>query len=461
MAKSASKNTLYTNDNLYVLSGLNSGSVDLIYLDPPFNKNQMFSAPIGSKAAGASFKDMWTWKDVDEYYLDSLADNFPALAKYIESVGEVHSKPMMAYLAYMVQRIVEMHRVLKETGSLYLHCDTTASHYLKHLLDGIFGKGNFRNEIVWKRTSAHSDSGKFGMNADCVLYYTKSNEYTFNPQFQGYSDQYKKRFREDKNGKMFIDDNLSAKGLSGGGYQYEFKGVLNLWRCPKKTMQQYEKEGKLYFTKNGGIRLKRYLDELQGLPCQTIWTDIHPVNSQAKERTGHPTQKPLALLNRIILASSNEGDLVMDPFCGCATTCVAAQQLGRRWIGIDLGKSVVDFLVQRLSNTPGRLFRDFTATEQVPKRTDVRIVQPTESVKQQLYKEQNGKCKACGEDFKIWNLEIDHILPKSKGGGDYYENYQLLCGNCNRIKGDHPMEYLRTKIETRNKMKKHKIVFGE
>ena len=210
--------------------------------------------------------------------------------------------------------------------------------------------------------------------------------------------------------------------------------------------------------KDGRIT-KTYMKE-EGKLAPDYW-NIPIVNITSKEGTGYPTQKPLALLKRIVLASSNEGNIVMDPFCGCATTCVAAQQLGRNWIGIDLGHSVVDLLVQRLSNTPGRLFRDFIATEQVPLRTDVQIVQPTEPVKQQLYKEQKGKCNACGEDFKIYNLEIDHIIPKSKGGGDYYENYQLLCGNCNRIKGDRPMEYLRTKIKTREKERKHKIVFGE
>jgi len=431
MSKRSASNTLYTHDNLYVLCGMNSESVDLIYLDPPFNSKRMFSAPVGSRAAGASFKDMWSWKDVDEYYLDTFASSFPALAKYIASVGHAHSKQMMVYLTYMSQRIIEMHRILKETGSLYLHCDQTASHYLKILLDFIFGKNNFRNEIVWKRTTAHSDSGKYGMNADCILYYTKSNRCTFIPQFQEYSDEYKKRFREDENGRVFIDDNLSAKGLSGGGYEYEFKGVFNLWRCPKETMRQYEKEGKLYFTNRGGIRLKRYLDELQGLLCQSIWTDINPINSQSNERTGYPTQKPLALLHRIIKASSNEGDTVLDPFCGCATTCVAAQQLQRKWIGIDIEKQSVKILIERLSDDAG-LFKDFTATDIIPKRSDIKEVQPSQSIKERLYKVQGGKCNACGQDFELRNLEIDHIIPKAKGGGDYYENYQLLCGSCNR-----------------------------
>ena len=418
MAK-RTQNTLYTNDNLYVLSGLNSGLVDLIYLDPPFNKNRMFSAPIGSKAAGASFKDMWTWKDVDEYYLDSLADNFPALAKYIESVGESHGKSMMAYLTYMVQRIIEMHRVLKETGSLYLHCDPTASHYLKILLDFVFGKNNFRNEIVWCYTGGTDAKKTWQKKHDTIFFYTKTNQYLLNPCYVPFNENTIKRFNK----------------IDADGRRYKVNKL---------------KDGRITTT---------YMKE-QGKLAPDYW-DFPIVNITYKEGTAYPTQKPLALLKRIVLASSNEGDLVMDPFCGCATTCVAAQQLGRKWIGIDLGKSVVDILVQRLRDTSGRLFRDFTATDQVPQRTDVQIVQPTESVKQRLYKEQQGKCKACGEDFKIWNLEIDHIVPKSKGGGDYYENYQLLCGNCNRIKGDRPMEYLRMKIATRARMLKHNVFFGE
>jgi site-specific DNA-methyltransferase (adenine-specific) len=199
---------------------------------------------------------------------------------------------------------------------------------------------------------------------------------------------------------------------------------------------------------------------LQGLPCQTIWTDISPINSQSKERTGYPTQKPLALLKRIILASSNVGDVVLDPFCGCATTCVAAQQLDRKWIGIDIEKQAAKVLVERLSDDAG-LFKDFVATDQTPKRSDLKTVLPSESVKERLYKEQKGKCNACGVDLEIRHLEIDHIIPKAKGGGDYYENYQLLCGSCNRIKGDRPMEYLRLKIETRERMMKTKIFFGE
>jgi len=412
------QNVLYTNDNLYVLSGLNSGLVDLIYLDPPFNTKRTYSAPIDSKAAGASFKDMWTWKDVDEYYLDSLADHFPALAKYIANVGAIHSKPMMAYLTYMSQRLVEMHRILKDTGSLYLHCDPTAGHYLKLLLDGVFGKNNFRNEIVWCYTGGTDAKKTWQKKHDILYFYTKTDRYLLNPCYVPFSESTIRRFNKtDADGRKYKINQLKDGRIT-------------------KT---YMKEG--------------------GKLAPDYW-NIPIVNITSKEGTGYPTQKPLALLKRIVLASSNENDIVMDPFCGCATTCVAAQQLNRRWIGIDIEHPVVNVLVQRLSGNAG-FFQDFTATAQVPKRTDVQIVQPTEPVKRRLYKEQKGTCKACGEDFKIYNLEIDHIIPKSKSGGDYYENYQLLCGNCNRNKGTRPMEYLRMKIETRERMMNRKIFFGE
>jgi len=411
MSKHSASNTLYTNDNLYVLSGMNSESVDLIYLDPPFNSKRMYSAPVGSKAAGASFKDMWSWQDVDEYYLETLADNFPALTKYIASIGHAHSKQMMAYLTYMSQRIIEMHRILKETGSIYLHCDPTAGHYLKILFDFIFGKNNFRNEIIWSYQRWTSSSKAFQRTHDTILFYAKNTNSFFNVQTEPYSklSQHKaKRFTKIEKGKLiqnYTEDNVREKSM------------------------------------------------------RDVW-EISILNSQSKERTGYPTQKPLAILHRIIKASSNEGDIVLDPFCGCATTCVAAQQLQRKWIGIDIAQQSVKILIERLSNDAG-LFKDFTATDQVPKRSDVKEVQPSESIKKRLYKEQDGKCNACGEDFKIWNLEIDHIVPKAKGGGDYYENYQLLCGSCNRIKGDRTMAYLRMKIETRERMMKNQIFFGE
>jgi site-specific DNA-methyltransferase (adenine-specific) len=210
---------------------------------------------------------------------------------------------------------------------------------------------------------------------------------------------------------------------------------------------------------NPELVVRDYLDEKIGVALEDWW-EIDIINQSSKERTGYPTQKPLALLRRIIEASSNYNDLVFDPFCGCATACVAAQQLGRRWIGIDIEKQAVNVLIDRLSDDAG-LFKDFISTTKVPKRTDIVEEIINQSVKERLYKDQKGKCNACGVEMDIFQFEIDHIIPKAKGGGDYYENYQLLCPHCNRTKGDRPMEYLRMKIKTREQAMKTKIVFGD
>jgi len=211
--------------------------------------------------------------------------------------------------------------------------------HIRLVLDEVFGKINYQNEITWQRTSAHSDPGHFGVNVDSIFYYAKSGKRIWNQQHGEHSQEYKKRFRnQDADGRLWTDADLTAKGLSGGGYTYEYKGVTSLWRCPLKTMQRLDQEEKLHFTKLGGIRLKRYLDETQGVPLQTLWTDIFPVNSQAKERANYPTQKPETLLERIIKASSNEGDLIADFFCGSGTTVAVAEKLGRKWIATDLGK---------------------------------------------------------------------------------------------------------------------------
>jgi len=315
-------------------------------------------------------------------------------------------------LTYMAQRIIEMHRILKDTGSLYLHCDPAASHYLKIVLDEIFGKINFRNEIIWCYKGGGSSQVDFARRHDIIFRYAKESLFTFN------ADNIRIDYESD-----------AAKRTSN-----------TAWGSHKGSNKVYKPHS------------------IGKIPED--WWTIPVINSQSKERTGYPTQKPLALLKRIILASSKEGDIVFDPFCGCATTCVAAQQLGRRWIGIDVEKQAVGILVERLSDDAG-MFKDFVNTTFVPKRTDIEIELPTTTVKERLYKEQNGLCNACGIAFDIWNLEIDHIVPKAKGGGDYYENYQLLCGSCNKIKGDRPMEYLRLKIKNREEMMANKIIFGQ
>ena len=402
--------TLYTGDNLYFLHGMNSASVDLIYLDPPFNSKRLYKAPVGSRAAGTSFKDMWTWNDVDEAYLDRIVERYPFLVQFIQATGVIHSEPMKAYLTYMAQRLLELHRVLKPTGSLYLHCDQTASHYLKIALDRIFGKNNFHNEIVWSYRTGGASRKRFSRKHDVILFYTKQAGGTFNLQKE----------------KAYTKSRSRRPGVVNyGGGQAEF----------------FEDGGGVYNLVN----------------MRDVW-EISYIGSTHPERVGYPTQKPLELLRRIIQASSNEGDLVLDPFCGCATTCVAAQQLRRSWVGMDLSETTADLIMERLK-TDDRLFTDFVRTDAFPQRTDIQEVAPTKSVKERLYREQEGRCNACARAMEIFDLEIDHVIPKSKNGGDYYENYQLLCGHCNRLKGDRPMAYLMAKIAKRSEAMKFRVGF--
>ena len=437
--------TIFTGDNLPIMRGMNSESVDLIYLDPPFNSNANYAAPIGSEAAGAEFKDTWTLNDVDAAWLDLIEAKHSALNRVIHAAMSDSDK---SYLIYMAVRLLEMHRILKDTGSIYLHCDPTMSHYLKLVMDSIFGKQNFRNEIVWKRTTAHNDSAVYGCIHDTILYYSNGDSHTLNEQYQPYSDEYLKRYRHtDENGKRFLDRDLTAGSLSGGGYQYEWNGITKIWRCPFTTMQKYHKSGKLYYTRNGTPRLKQFLDDMPGVPVQDVWIDIPPINSQAKERVGYPTQKPLALLDRIIQASSNEDHVVFDPFCGCATTLVAADRRQRDWIGVDISAKAAELVVERIKEDQG-LFEDIIARTDIPNRTDLGHIpryNATEN-KTRLYGEQAGNCNGCGEHFQTQHLEIDHIIAESVGGTDHIENLQLLCGHCNRIKGDRGQEYLLSRL---------------
>ena len=441
--------TIWTGDNLDILRGMNSQTVDLIYLDPPFNSNRNYAAPVGSKAAGAAFKDTWALSDLDVAWMGLIADEQPAIANLLRTASLTHGKGMQSYLTMMAVRLLEMKRVLKDTGSIYLHCDPMASHYLKMLMDSVFGQGNFRNEITWRRTTAHSDSTRYGANTDGILFYTKGAQWTWNPQYQEYDEKYTARFRlRDPDGRAWADDNLTAKGLSGGGYTYEYSGVTSLWRVPLETMQRLDAEGRLHFTSRGGIRLKRYLDEMQGRPIQALWDDIDPINSQAKERIGYPTQKPLALLERIIKASSTESDVVLDPFCGCATACVAADRLNRQWIGIDISPKAVELVNMRLQQAMGSLFHNrlVTARTDIPRRTDIDAPINYRKNKHVLFGQQEGLCNGCRGDFPFKLYEVDHKIPQSKGGTDHPDNLQLLCSHCNRLKGDRPQEYLVARL---------------
>ena len=283
--------TLYHGDNLEFLRGMDNESIHLITTDPPFNKNRDFHATPDSLARGAQFQDRWSWQDdLHDDWLIAIQRDEPEVWQVITAAKTVYGDDMSAFLCWMCVRLLEMERILRSDGSIYVHLDHTAHAWVKCLMDAIFGKSNFRNAIVWRSTSAHSDSNRLGMNTETILFYTKGDTWTWNPQFEPYDDEYKARFwYKDPDGRLWSDYDLTAKGLSGGGYRYEYKGKTELWRVPLETMERLDAEGRLHFTKRGGIRRKRYLDEMEGRPIQQLWSDIDPINSQAQERTGYPT----------------------------------------------------------------------------------------------------------------------------------------------------------------------------
>ena len=374
--------TIWTGDNLEILRGLNSASVDLIYLDPPFNSNRNYAAPVGSAAAGAAFKDTWTLSDLDVAWMGLIADEQPAMYQVLQAARLTHGKGMQSYLCMMAVRLLEMRRVMKDTGSVYLHCDPTASHYLKLLMDSIFGERNFRSEIVWKRTSAHNDGAQgrrqHGRVHDIIIFYSNSEKWAWNPIFTDYDRDYVDRFYrhiEPETGRRYrLSDMTGRGGAAKGNPEYEVMGVTRYWAYSQENMQAMIDAGRVVQTRPGVVpAYKRYLNEMPGVPLQDLWVDIGPLAPQAKERIGYPTQKPLALLERIIKASSNEGDVVLDPFCGCATACVAADKLGRRWIGIDISPKAVELVNMRLQEAMGDLFHNrwFTARTDIPVRTDI------------------------------------------------------------------------------------------
>lgn len=348
-------NKLIWGDNKLILSSLangplreeieKEGGLKLVYIDPPF-------------AVGADFS----------HTIEINGENATKSQSVLEEIAyrDTWQKGISSYLSMMYERLKLIHTLLAEDGSIYVHCDSKVNSVMKDILIDVFGYPKYRNDIVWKRTSAHSDSGKYGNNSDFIFYFTKSENYTWNQQYEPYTEEYLKRFsRSDKDGRKWTDGPLTAKGLSGGGYNYEYKGVKGFWRCPISTMERLDKEDRLYFTSKGGLRVKKYLDEMKGYPIQSIWTDIFAINSQAVERLGYPTQKPESLLERIIKASSNEGDLIADFFCGSGTTAAVAEKLNRKWITTDLGRFSIHTTrkrligVQRELKEKGQDFRAF------------------------------------------------------------------------------------------------------
>ena len=367
-------NHLYYGDNLQVLrEHIATESVDLIYLDPPFNSqatyNVLFRSPKGeqSQAQIEAFEDTWHWNDSAERAFDEVmtSGNTDAAEMLRAMRSFLRENDMMAYLAMMAVRLLELHRILKPTGSLYLHCDPTASHYLKILLDAIFGVENFRSEIIWKRYGAHSDAKDYGAVHDVILFFGKNASITFNKQYQQYDQAYvEERFRfQDADGRRWSEQNLASPNprpnltypyLASNGITYQ--PPQNGWKYTRERMEQLDREERLHFPKRSGgrLRLKNYLDELLGVPVQDIWTDISLIGGTSPERLGYPTQKPVALLERIINSSSNPGNVVLDPFCGCGTAVHAAQKLGRQWVGIDVTHLAISLIEKRLNDAfPG------------------------------------------------------------------------------------------------------------
>ncbi|WP_370235094.1 DNA methyltransferase [Brevundimonas sp.] len=369
MARTPDKNTLFYGDNLRILKDhIADETVDLIYLDPPFNSNAnynvLFKTPDGvqSQSQIEAFEDSWHWNMAAEAaYQEVLTSGNSDAANLLAAMRSfLGTNDMMAYLAMMAARLLQLHRVLKPTGSLYLHCDPTASHYLKLLLDAVFGPTRYRNEIIWKRTTTHSDSKTWSKVADCIFFYAKGPTFTWNTPREAHSDEYKaaKYRHTDEDGRIYrLDNMLSPNPRPNMMYEWRgFPSPAKGWRYSRETMARLEAEDRIWYPtyRDGSLdtskrpQLKRYIDEMAGGVMGTIWTDVPPINSQAQERLGYPTQKPLALLERILAASSNEGDLVLDPFCGCGTTVHAAEKMGRKWIGIDVTHLAVGLIQRRL-----------------------------------------------------------------------------------------------------------------
>jgi site-specific DNA-methyltransferase (adenine-specific) len=360
------KNQLYFGDNLKILREyVPDASVDLIYLDPPFNSsatyNVLFKEKSGEESAAqiTAFEDTWQWsKDAEAVYREIVESGPRKLADLMQALlAFLGRNDMMAYLVMMAIRLVELHRVLKPTGSIYLHCDPTASHYLKLVLDAVFGPDHFSNEIIWKRTTAHSGAQKFAPVHDVLFYFVKSHERVWNTARVDYADEYLDKYYryDDGDGRLYWRNSLTAAGVRHGSSGKPWKGINvtatgQHWKFTIEKLDALDAAGRIYWPPGGkGFpQIKRYRDELKGVAVGDIWTDIDRINQVAAERLGYPTQKPEALLERIIRASSNEGDVVLDPFCGCGTAIAVAERLKRRWIGIDITYLAINLVQRRL-----------------------------------------------------------------------------------------------------------------
>ena len=423
---------LYSDDCLNVLNdelALPTGSVDLIYLDPPFNSKSIYNLPFIGNDTDArpveAFNDTWTWGANEEDLLRGLSAgpqsrhlaDIVTLTQRIERGANQNSLP--AYLLNMAVRLMAMRRVLAPTGSIYLHCDDSASHYLKLVMDAIFGQGNFRSEIIWKRTSAHSDTRQGrkqnGRIHDTLFFYTKGDSWTWEPVYTPYDRDYVEKFYkyiEPETGRRYRLDNLAGPyGAAKGNPYYEVMGISRYWRYSQERMQQLIDAGRVVQRREGAVpAYKRYLDEMPGVPLQDMWTDIGPIASQARERLGYPTQKPLALLERIISSSCPPNGLVLDPFCGCGTAVHAAERLDRRWIGIDISTFSVGLMRGRILNNFEHLTTDDVLVRGVP----VNVAEAEALAQRDKFEFEKWICGAIGAE----GMFHDPGTPGADGGVD-------------------------------------------
>ena len=485
--------TLYHGDNLEFLRGMNSNTIDLIATDPPFNKNRDFHATPDSLSAGASFQDRWSWRDdIHDDWLTEIMEDHYEVWHAINAAKIVYGYDMAAYLCWLGVRLLEMRRILKPTGSIFLHCDSTASHYIKMLMDAVFGQGNFRNQLIWRRSTAHNSANRFGNIVDHLLYYAPPNGATWNPfeiATPKSEDELKKAYPSTDERGRFRAENLTGANLSAGESgvtwrDYDVASRNRHWAPPKSGA--YAKYIEKHFIPGyseiqgvherldaldeaGLIRhpvkgvwpgLKRYAAADQGIPPQNLI--LRPIgftnySTRTGEYTGYPTQKPVALYERLIKVSSNPGDWVLDPFCGCATTPIASERLERKWVGIDLWDKAHGMVLERMAANRQMLSEADPVihfSKQPPARTDkgsaevLRLETPT-GRKRKRYpppRTQHGRlvqdigpyCQGCGRDYNFDPrvLEVDHIMPRADGGTDAYSNLTLLCPPCNREKKD-------------------------
>ena len=466
---------LHIADNIKILRNLCTASVHLIYLDPPFNSGKQWENPVQvepGKKLRVAFKDAWHLSDIHVDEAAELQRLCPKAMEVINALHHVNGDSWRAYLIYMGVRLVEMCRVLKDTGSIYYHCDPTMSHGIKLIMDAIFGGKNFRNEIIWKKTnSPKAQSNAYGGQHDVIFFYSKGESFTYNRPYSEPTAEYLKSFRFSDERGRYQTVALSNTTGSGGFAKmktWEWRGVTARWIYSFENLEKFWVEGLIVKTKNGGYRKKHYLSQGKGSPVSDLWVnkDVGPLQGRASENRGYATQKPLALLERVVKTSSNVSDLVLDPFCGCATACVAAERLGRQWIGIDIAGvderikdtdktyKVEDLLFERIDRDcrEGTLFSMKKTYQLNPKigedsykRIDLHPYVKND-LRANLHAAQGRKCIGCDKEKAIEDMDLDHIIPRERGGQDEPRNYQLLCGTCNSIKGSKTQTAWRRKV---------------